>query len=132
MLKHRWKVHLIWFAVVLSGGTASFYGGAYCTGWALTQLMWQNERGDSFGQVSGEIRMLTRNDLAFYHQFATGRLRDAVIHLSFEDGDWRCSDNQRRTLSHAGRWFQEHPDRDPIYAPLQDVVAEGLRACDRP
>jgi hypothetical protein len=132
MIKRRWNVHMAWFAIVLAAGMASFYGGAYSTGWAMTQIVLQGQRIDSFGDVSGGVRLLTRNDPTLYRQFAVGQLRDAAVHLGIGDSDGRCSDNQRRTLSHAGAWFKEHPDRDPVYAPLQDLLERGLRACDQP
>ena len=132
MIKRRWNVHLVWLVIVLAGGIASFYGGAHSVGWAMTQLVLQGQRGDSFGDVSGGIWLLARNDLALYRQFALAKLRNATVHLGVSDTDAHCSDNQRRTLSHAGAWFKDHPDRDPMDVPLQDFVERGLRACDQP
>jgi hypothetical protein len=132
MFERRWNVHLVWFAIVLAAGMASFYLGAYTVGYVITQIAWQNHRGDHFGNVKAAISLLTRNDLAAYHQFSQGQLRDGVLHLAVEDDDWRCSDNQSRTLSHAQAWLKDHPDRGPFYAPLQPMVERGIRACDKP
>jgi hypothetical protein len=132
MLKRRWNVHMVWFAIVLTGGMTSFYLGSYALGYALTQIAWQNHRGDHFGNVKAAIWLLTRNDLTAYHQFSQAQLRDGIVHLAVEDGDWRCSDNQSRTLSHARVWLKDHPDRDPTYAPLDRIVERGWSACDKP
>jgi hypothetical protein len=132
MTKRRWKVHVIWFVIVIAGGATSFYAGSYATGYALTQIAWQNHRGEDFGDVKASVWLLTRNDLAAYHAFSRAQLRDGIVHLAAQDDDWRCSDNQSRTLAHAREWFKDNPDRDPAYAPLQSTVGTGLHACDKP
>ncbi|WP_213949578.1 hypothetical protein [Luteibacter sp. dw_328] len=132
MSERRWKVNLVWFIIVLAGGMTSFCLSSYTVGYVLTQIAWQNDRGEHFGNVKAAVWLFTQNDLASYHRFSMTQLRDGIGHLAAEDGDLRCSDNQRRTLSHAASWLKDHPDRDPGYTPLQSFMARGLRACDRP
>lgn len=131
MLKRRWNVHRVWFAIVLAGGMTSFYLGSYSVGYVMTQIAWQNHRGDHFGNAKAAIGLLTRNDLAAYHRFSEAQLRDAVIHLAAEDGDWPCSDNQRRTLAHVQTWWKDHPDPTPTYAPIASMIERGWSACHR-
>lgn len=123
---------MVWFAIVLAGGMTSFYLGSYSVGYVMTQLAWQNHRGDDFGNIKAAIWLLTRNDLAAYHQFSLAQLRDGIVHLGAQDDDWRCSDNQGRTLAHARNWLKNHPDREPASALIQPIVERGLHACDKP
>jgi len=132
MIERRWNAHVIWFVFVIAGGVASFYAGSHAMGYALTQIAWQNHRGEDFADVKASVRLLSRNDLTTYHAYSRAQLRDSITHLAMQDDDWRCSDNQGRILARARTWFKDNPDRDPAYAPLQSLVETGLHACDRP
>ena len=58
MIKRRWNVHVIWFVIVLAGGITSFYLGSYAMGYALTQIAWQNHRGNDFGDLKASVWLL--------------------------------------------------------------------------
>lgn len=126
MNKRPWLIHVLWFVGVLTSGGLGYYLGGQTVGSVLGRLYMQNRRTFQFADIAMTVTALEKSDPAFSRRRDIDRLRFSLLNLAYQDGDWKCTENDRRILARAKTWLEANPDQQ--LSPDSPVL-DGLRIC---
>jgi len=127
MNKRPWLIHVLWFLGVLVSGGLGYYLGGQTVGSVLGRLYMQNRRSFQFADIAMTVTALEKADPAFSRRRDIDRLRFSLLNLAYQDGEWKCTENDRRILVRAKTWLEANPDQQ--LSPDSPVL-DGLRICD--